>query len=308
MRIAFFGTPAFAARSLAALLDEGHDVAGVVTQPDRPHGRSRSTLVPPPVKTLAISRHIPVLQPERPAGDVFMTSLRRLDAELGVVVAYGHILRTDVLTATPAGMINVHASLLPQLRGAAPIQWAIANGEQETGVTIMQVEAGLDSGPMLHRLSTPIEPDDTAGTLTERLAELGAVALVEALALIAAGAMRPEPQDHSAATFAPKIGRETARIDWTEDARVIARRIRAFDPAPGAWTTLDGTDIKMYGARPVARATGEPGTVVGIDGGLCVAAGTGMVQICEAQPAGRTRVSTDEWIRGRGIALGARFT
>ncbi|MBA2626549.1 MAG: methionyl-tRNA formyltransferase [Gemmatimonadales bacterium] len=307
MRLVFFGTPTFAARSLSALLDEGHDVAGVVTQPDRPHGRSRSTLVPPPVKALAVAKGIPVLQPERPVGDVFLASLRRLDATLGVVVAYGHILRPEVLAAPPAGMINVHASLLPRLRGAAPIQWAIANGDSETGVTVMQMEAGLDSGPMLHRLSTPIEPDDTAATLAERLADLGGTALVEALALFAAGAIRPEPQDHSRATFAPKITRESARVDWSADARVVARRIRAFDPAPGAWSTLDGADVKLFGARPVPLVTREPGSVLREENRVCVAAGVGAVELCEVQSAGRRRAPVEEWLRGRSTVAGARF-
>ena len=307
MRIVFFGTPGFAARSLSALLREGHDVAGVVTQPDRPHGRSRSTLVPPPVKLLAESAGLPVLQPERPAGDVFLASLRRLEPTLGVVVAYGHILRAEVLAVPQSGMINVHASLLPRLRGAAPIPWAIANGESETGVSIMQVEAGLDSGPVLHRMRTPIHIDDTAGTLTERLADLGATALLETLPCLAAGAVRPEPQDHTLATFAPKIDRATARIDWENDAGTVARQIRAFDPAPGAWTTLDGLELKLFGARAVDDDGGEAGTVLLADGGLRVAAGRGAVEIAEAQPAGRRRIGVREWAHGRGVAAGARF-
>ena len=308
MRIVFFGTPGFAARSLSALLREGHDVVGVVTQPDRPHGRSRSTLVPPPVKLLAESAGLPVLQPERPAGDVFLTSLRRLEPTLGVVVAYGHILRTEVLSVPTSGMINVHASLLPRLRGAAPIPWAIANGDFETGVSIMQMEAGLDSGPVLHRIRTPIDIDDTAGTLTERLADLGATALLETLPCLAAGAVRPEPQDHSLATFAPKIDRATARIDWENDAGTVARQIRAFDPAPGAWTTLDGLELKLFGARAVDDDGGEAGTVLLADGGLRVAAGRGAVEILEAQPAGRRRIGVKEWLHGRSVTVGGRFT
>ena len=307
MRIVFFGTPGFAARALSALLREGHDVAGVVTQPDRPHGRSRSTLVPPPVKLLAESAGLPVLQPERPAGDVFLASLRRLEPTLGVVVAYGHILRPEVLAVPESGMINVHASLLPRLRGAAPIPWAIANGDPETGVSIMQMEAGLDSGPVLHRMRTPIDIDDTAGTLTERLADLGATALLETLPCLAAGAIRLEPQDHALATFAPKIDRATARIDWENDAGTVARQIRAFDPAPGAWTTLDGLELKLFGARAVDDDGGEAGTVLLADGGLRVAAGRGAVEISEAQPAGRRRIGVREWVHGRGVATSARF-
>src|ERR687896_1677245 len=172
MRIVFFGTPDFAVASLQALVQGRFSVTGVVTQPDKPQGRSRSELIPPPVKVTARSAGIPVLQPVRPVGDVFTTSLRRLEPDLGVVVAYGHILRPEILSIPPRGMINVHASLLPRYRGAAPVQHAILNGERETGISIMQMEEGLDSRPVLHRVATPIEPDETAWTLGTRLAEL----------------------------------------------------------------------------------------------------------------------------------------
>src|SRR5918993_2149516 len=196
MRIVFFGTPAFAVPSLQALLQDRFAVAGVVTQPDKPQGRSRSELIAPPVKIAALAAGIPVLQPIRPVGDVFTASLRRLEPDLGVVVAYGHILKPEVLSLPPNGMINVHASLLPRHRGAAPIQQAILEGDPQTGITIMQMEEGLDSGPMLHRVTTPIEPDETAGALAQRLAALGATALVEALSLLSRGLMRPQAQDH----------------------------------------------------------------------------------------------------------------
>src|SRR5678815_4590176 len=197
MRVVFFGTPAFAVPTLEALLAAGHDVAGVVTQPDRPQGRSRSQLVPPPVKTAACAAGLTVLQPEKPVGDLFVATLRGLGAELGVVVAYGHILRSHVLAIPERGMINVHASLLPALRGAAPIQWAIRNGDVETGVTIMQMEAGLDSGPMYLQRRTRIHDDDTSATLAERLSRIGADALVETLALLGQGVLQPTPQEHA---------------------------------------------------------------------------------------------------------------
>src|SRR5688500_19953077 len=181
MRIVFFGTPTFAVPSLEALLHGRFTIAGVVTQPDKPHGRSRSQLIAPPIKIVAARAGIPVLQPVRPVGDVFTTSLRRLEPDLGIVVAYGHILRPEVLSLPPRGLINVHASLLPRYRGAAPIQHAILRGETETGVSIMQMEAGLDSGPVLHRVATSIEIGETAGALSVRLAELGAAGLIEAL-------------------------------------------------------------------------------------------------------------------------------
>jgi methionyl-tRNA formyltransferase len=306
MRIVFFGTPEFAVPSLCALLREGHQIVGVVTQPDRPHGRSRSRLVPPPVKREAIANDIPVLQPERPAGDLFTTALRKLDAELGVVVAYGHILRPAILETPSRGMINVHASLLPRFRGAAPIQYAILAGDCVTGITIMQMEAGLDTGPVLHRAEMPIREDDTAGTLGERLAALGAETLADAVSLLAADAVRPVPQDDATASYAPKIDRAVARIAWEESADRVARRIRSVDPAPGAWTRAHEQEVKLFGARP-APGTGEPGTVLAAGDTLLVAAGDGAVEIREVQPAGRKRVPARAWVNGRGVAVGARL-
>jgi len=305
MRIVFFGTPAFAVPSLDALVADGHQVALVVTQPDRPRGRSRSTLLPPPVKERALALGIPVIQPERPRGEEFLAALRAAAPELGVVVAYGHILKPEVLAVPPLGMINVHASLLPRLRGAAPINWAILEGEAETGVTIMQMEAGLDSGPMLRRIATPIGPDETAGALTERLARLGAEALGGVVADLAAGRASPEPQDHARASFAPKVDRELARIDWTEPASRTANRIRAFDPAPGAWTSLGDTDLKCFSPRLHGEAIGAPGSVMEAGPSLVVATGSGALQIGEVQPAGKSRMAAQAWLRGRPIAVGA---
>ena len=306
MRIVFFGTPEFAVASLRALQRERFTVAGVVTQPDKPQGRSRSTLVPPPVKTAALEAGLPVLQPARPVGDLFLASLKRLEPDLGVVIAYGHILRREVLDTPPRGMINVHASLLPRFRGAAPIQHALLAGDRETGISIMRMEEGLDSGPVLHRLATPIRDGETAGTLTARLAELGANALVEALSLLTAGSVKPQPQDESRATYAPKISRESARLDWSRDASLLERQVRAFDPVPGAWTTLDGAPVKLFGALP-AVGSGEPGVVLAASDRLVIAAGSGAIAVREAQPAGRNRITVEEWVRGRGIAAGGRL-
>jgi methionyl-tRNA formyltransferase len=307
MRIVFFGTPVFAVASLQSLLHDRFTVAGVVTQPDKPQGRSRSELIPPPVKIAALAAGIPVLQPVRPMGDVFAASLRRLEPDLGVVVAYGHILRPDILSVPPRGMINVHASLLPRLRGAAPIQHAILAGDRETGISIMQMEEGLDSGPVLHRVVTPIGPDETAGALAGRLADLGAAALVEAISLCSSGLARPEPQDHANATYAPKLDREQARLVWQRDAAALVRQIRAFDPAPGAWTDLNGSTLKLFGAK-VAPGSGGPGTVLETGGRLVVAAGSGAVAVSEVQPAGKTRIPVEAWLRGRGVAVGQRLT
>jgi len=308
MRIVFFGTPAFAASSLTALLEAGQHVTGVVSQPDRPQGRSRSNLVPPPVKLVAEEAGLPLLQPERPSGDVFLAALRRFDADLGVVVAYGHLLRPDVLAVPRLGMVNVHASLLPLLRGAAPIAWAIVQGERETGISIMQMEQGLDSGPVYLRVATPIGPAETGGELTTRLAALGAHALLEVLARMeGGGSVHAEPQKHDAATVAPKLTRETARLDWAAPAEEIARRIRAFDPVPGAWTTLGGNTVKLFGARGAA-GSGVPGAVLQAGEELLVAAGDERaVAISEVQPAGKRRIPAGDWVRGRGVAVGQRL-
>jgi methionyl-tRNA formyltransferase len=308
MRIVFFGTPEFAVASLRALFRARLTLAGVVTQPDKPQGRSRSTLVPPAVKAAAQEMGLPVLQPARPVGDLFLASLRRLEPDLGVVVAYGHILRPEVLDTPARGMINVHASLLPRFRGAAPIQHAILAGDRETGVSIMRMEAGLDSGPVLHRVSTPIADGETAGSLTDRLAVLGATALVETLSLFSAGGgvPLPQPQDPAGATYAPKITREMARLEWTREAASLERQVRAFDPTPGAWTSLDGAPVKLFGGMP-AVGGGEPGRVLAASDRLVVAGGTGAIAVREVQPAGRNRLTVEEWVRGRGVAAGSRF-
>jgi len=306
MRIVFFGTPEFAVPSLRALLRERYQVAGVVTQPDKPQGRSRTTLVAPPVKVEALDAGIPVLQPARPLGDVFLAGLRRLEADLGVVVAYGHLLRPAVLSLPSLGMINVHASLLPRWRGAAPIQHAILAGDRQTGISIMRMEAGLDSGPVLHRIATPVGQEESAGALAARLAELGAAALVDALSLIAAGVAQPEPQDATGVTFAPKIDRESARLDWHRDAGTLARQVRAFDPAPGAWTTHGDTPLKLFGAAPTSER-GEPGCVLAAGERLVIGCGDGALAVREAQPAGRMRLAVGDWVRGRGIAVGAQL-
>ena len=307
MRVVFMGSPDFAVPCLEALLARPDvDVRLVVTQPDKPQGRSRSTLVPPPVKVAALEAGIQVLQPARPVGDLFLASLRRLEADLGVVVAYGHILRREVLDAPTLGMINVHASLLPRFRGAAPIQHAILAGDRETGISIMRMEEGLDSGPVLLRLSTPMADGETAGTLTTLLASLGAAALVEALSHLSAGTATAQPQDSATATYAPKISRESARLDWSRDAAALERQVRAFDPVPGAWASLGGVPVKLFGGMP-AVGGGEPGSVLAASDRLVIAAGSGAIAVSEVQPAGRNRLTVEEWVRGRGITAGSRF-
>ena len=306
MRIVFFGTPLFAVASLEALLRDRFTVSGVVTQPDKPQGRSRSELIAPPVKIVAQAAGLPVLQPVRPVGDVFATSLRRLEPDLGVVVAYGHILRPEILAIPSKGMINVHASLLPRHRGAAPIQHAILQGDRETGISIMQMEEGLDSGPVLHRLTTSIGADETAGELSERLAQVGAAALVEALSLLSGGLARPQPQDHSGATYAPKLDRDMARIAWQQEAAQVARHVRAFDPAPGAWTTLEGSPLKLFEGRE-ADGSGRPGEVLAQGERLVIAAGRGAIEVGAVQPAGKPRMPAGAWARGRSISAGQQL-
>lgn len=307
MRIVFFGTPAFAVPSLEALLAERAQVVGVVTQPDKPHGRSRSTLVAPPVKEVALRHQLPVLQPSRPSGDVFLAALRHWQPELGVVVAYGHILRSDVLGLPTRGMVNVHASLLPRLRGAAPVTWAIIGGDTETGVTIQQMDAGMDTGPILHQSATAILPDETGGALLGRLAVLGAESLVEALALMRLGLLRPRPQDPTLATYAPKYDRTATRVRWVNDADAVSRHIRAFDPVPGAWTTLGGQELKLFGARPAA-GTGTAGEVLELTPTLRIAAGRDAVEIAEVQPAGKPRMAAGAWGRGHLTVAGQVVT
>ncbi len=307
MRVVFFGTPDFAVPSLLALIGEGFDVVAAVTQPDKPQGRSRSTLVAPPVKVAAQAEDVAVLQPARPTGAEFYRTIRDLAPEVGVVVAYGHILKPDLLAIPPRGMVNVHPSLLPELRGAAPVEWAILNGLEKTGVTIMQMGEGLDSGPVLHQIPHRIPNDVTGGELSEHLAEMGAQALVEALQLLEANMLKPVAQKDANATYAPKLTREVARISWHEPANAVARKILALDPRPGAWAELDGNEVKLF--RPqLADATGHPGEVLTTDGRLLIAAGARAVTVQEVQPAGKPRMAAAEWVRGRGVAVGQRFT
>ena len=307
MRILFWGTPEFAVPALRSLCEEGHDLVGVVTQPDRPAGRGRGVAASP-VKQAAGEMGVPILQPERARGDEFLAQVAELRPDLSVVVAYGQILKPGVLAAPRLGSINIHASLLPELRGAAPIQWAVVRGLQETGVTIMRMEAGLDSGPMILRVEEPILPDDSAAELAERLSGLGAEALVEALAMIENDAAPETTQDHSRATYAPKIERETARIDWSLPAAQVALWMRGMDDVPGAWSPLgDRGTVKLFRPR-VIDTLGVPGEVLAVDGeGVLVACGIGAVLVREVQPPGKRRMAAGEWVRGRGVAVGDRF-
>ena len=306
MRVLFWGTPEFSTPPLRALLGEGFDVVGVVTQPDKPVGRSRSTLNAPVVKRIAVEERIPVLQPARPRGEEFLGELRALAPDVSVVVAYGHILPKPVLDLPALGSLNIHASLLPALRGAAPIQAAILEGLRETGVTVMRMVPALDAGPMLLQRETPILDDETFGELQLRLSELGAAAIVEALTLLELGEVSEEEQDESRSSYAPKIDRAASRIDWTASAPAVSRRIRAFDPKPGALTTHRGADVKLFGARlaPGIRSV-RPGTVTEVTAdGMIVDCGEGAIRIAAVQPAGKKRMEATAWLRGRGVQIG----
>ncbi len=311
MRVLFWGTPDFAVPPLRALLGEGYDVVGAVTGVDKPRGRSRSRLDPSPVKALALAEGLPVLQPEKPRGDALLAEVAALAPDLSVVVAYGHILPKAVIDLPPLGTLNIHASLLPAFRGADPIRAALLHGLATTGVSIMRMVPALDAGPVLHTLDTPIADDETYGELRERLAELGAQALVEALTLIEVGAAREVPQDDARATYAPKAERADARLDWTRPAEDVARAVRAYDPRPGAYGVLRGSDVKLFGARPVPveeRPAVAPGEVIAFgDDGLVVRCGEDAVRVTHVQPAGRARLTAAEWVRGRGVELGDLF-
>lgn len=316
MRVLFWGTPDFAVPPLRALLGEGYDVAGVVTGVDKPRGRSRSRLDPSPVKALAAREGLPVLQPEKPRGDAFLDAVRALEPDLSVVVAYGHILPKAAIDLPPLGTLNIHASLLPAWRGADPIRAALLAGAAATGVSIMRMVPALDAGPVLHTHETPIADDETYGELWARLAELGAVALVEALALLEVGAAREAPQDDAHATYAPKTTRADARLDWTRPAEDVARAVRAYDPRPGAWGVLrsaggDAVEVKLFGARAVPeeeRPGAAPGDVVALGAdGVVVKCGEDAVRVTHVQPAGRPRITAAEWVNGRGVELGATF-
>jgi methionyl-tRNA formyltransferase len=306
LRIVFMGTPEFAVPSLLALIEAGHDLAAVVTQPDKPVGRKR-VLTPPPVKLAALRHEIPVLQPPSARRKSFLAQIRELEPEAVLYAAYGKILPQAFLDIPPHGCLNVHASLLPKYRGAAPIQWAIMNGEARTGISIMKADAGLDTGPVLLRTEEPIFDDDTSETLTERLARLGANLLVEAARLVEAGEARYEAQDDSAATFAPLITGEVAALDWNQPAEALRNRIRGLNPKPGAVAVLRGKEIKIWSAS-VADESGEPGAILKTTSeGPVVAGSVGALLLTEAQPSGSRRMTGGEFARGHRLTAGERF-
>ncbi len=303
MRVVFMGSPDFAVPCLRALVQE-HEVVLVVSQPDKPAGRG-GQLTAPAVKVAALELGLPVIQPKSARTGELEAALRSSGAELAVVVAYGKILPKGVLEALPRGCINVHGSLLPKYRGAAPIQWAVIDGETETGVCIMQLDEGMDTGPVLLERRLPIGLEETAGELFERLSPLGATALREALDGMAAGTLVPLPQEHARATHAAMLTKADGAIDFTQPAARVAARIRGVDPWPGAQVTLRGQTIKLFRAQAAAGEGGAPGTVMSIDGaGARVATGDSVVVIRDVQAPGRKRMSAQQFAAGRGIAVG----
>jgi methionyl-tRNA formyltransferase len=304
LRIVFFGTPEFAIPSLRALLAGADEVVGVVCQPDRPAGRGQRLAVPP-VKQLAQQSRVPLLQPDKLRAPEFQDALRAWAPDLIVVAAYGKILPKNILDLPAHGCINVHASLLPRYRGAAPIQWAIVRGETVTGVTIMQMSDRMDAGDILLQRETPIGDHETYGELQARLADLGARALTDALAQLHTGALTRRVQDESQVTLAPMIKKDDGRLDWTQPAAALARMVRAFNPWPSAFTTVGGKLLKIHRAHAVAAAPAAmPGTVTATGDGIAVSTGDGMLVLDDVQLEGRKRMGAAEFARGGGVKVG----
>jgi methionyl-tRNA formyltransferase len=309
VRTIFFGSPEFAVPCLEAVHDIS-EVAVVVSQPDRPAGRGLA-MRPPAVKKRALELGLEVWQPTKVRTAEFAGRLRALRADVAVVVAYGRIVPRAVLDAPTAGCVNVHASLLPRWRGAAPIQWSIVHGDEETGVTLMQMDEGMDTGPILATASTPIGPDDDAATLSERLSEMGAELLREQLPRYVAGDLTPQPQEEGAATTAPLLKKDHGRIDWNKSARAVQNQIRGMNPWPGAHTVLAERRIKVHRAlaSTLDPEGAAPGQVIALDReGILVACAEGTLEIQELQESGRKRVDARSFASGRGVSVGDRFS
>lgn len=303
-RIVFMGTPPFAVKSLEACLTLG-EVVAVVTQPDKPKGRGQEVQFSA-VKEFALAQRLPVLQPVKLRGTDFAEQLRALNADVAVVTAYGKILPKDVLDAPKHGCVNVHASLLPRFRGAAPIQWAIASGDAKTGVCLMRMDEGMDTGPVIDRAELPIGPTDTSATLHDALATLGGEVLRRALPRYLAGELTPVPQPAEGVVMAPMIKKEDGALDWSKPAIVLERRLRAFTPWPGAFTKLDGALFKVHAAT-VSEGRGEPGTVLSASpAGIEVACGEGSLVLTSVQLEGKRAMTAQEFLAGKKLAPGTR--
>jgi methionyl-tRNA formyltransferase len=296
MRLVFIGTGEIGVPTLQALLKSEHEVVGIVTQPDKPVGRAQ-LIESPPIKKAVAATNMPVLQPPRIKERQAIEEIRVLRPDVIVVVAYGQILPRDVLGIPKIACLNLHASLLPRWRGAAPIQAAIAAGDRETGITVMYMDEGLDTGDILLRRTIDIVPAETGGSLHNRLAEVAPEALLESLELLAKGSAPRIPQDNALASYAPKLKREDGKIDWSEPAEVIERKIRAFDPWPGAFMKLDGRNLKVFSAI-IVSLRGKPGEILRREKEFVVAAGEGAVSLGEVQLEGKRRMTAAEFLRG----------
>ncbi len=305
LRIIFMGTPDFAVASLSALLQGPDQVVAVVTQPDRPKGRGKK-LAPPPVKVLAEDRGIPLLQPVKIRTEAYRDELLAFAPDLVVVAAYGRILPPALLSLAPMGCINVHGSLLPRHRGAAPIQWAVINGDTEVGVSIIQMDEGMDTGDILLTTAIPTDADETAGSLFFKLAELGSKTLIEAIVRLKAGDLAATPQDHSLATAAPMLKKEDGAIDWTLPADQLHCRIRGLDPWPAASCRIDGQHFKLFSPEVIHKdSPAAPGTLVMAQrNGLLIATGHNMLLIREIQPEGKKRMPASAFLCGHSLQPG----
>jgi methionyl-tRNA formyltransferase len=308
MRIVFMGTPEFAVPSLEALLKSDDQVVGIVTQPDRPKGRGQ-VLTPPPVKLIAQREDIPFLQPVKIKVPEFRAALAAWRPDLIAVTAYGRILHSPILTLPPMGCVNVHGSLLPKYRGAAPVQWAVINGEAETGITTMMMDEGMDTGAMLLQASLPIFPEDTAGSLAPRLAALGGKLLVETIARLKAGTITPQPQNHALATLAPPLKKEDGVIDWTTSANNIANRARGLSPWPGAYTYIGSERWMVWSAtQSPGKPDVVPGTIIEVTKqSIQVATGDGVLALKEIQPSNSKRLTVAQYLAGHRVSAGQRF-
>jgi methionyl-tRNA formyltransferase len=306
MRIVFMGTPEFSVPSLQALLRSGHSVVGVVTQPDRPKGRGQE-LAASPIKQVALEHRIPTLQPLKMKDPAFLEALSAWKPDLIAVTAFGRILPKVILDLPPKGCINVHASLLPKYRGAGPIQWALIKGEYETGITTMLMDEGMDTGALLLREKVSIEPDDTAGTLSARLAEIGGQLLITTLEQLEKGALVPAPQDHGRATMAPLLKKEDGLLDWTQSAAELANRVRGLTPWPGAYTFAGEERWGIWRAAAMEQSAGSaaPGTVHRTTkDAILVATGRGLLAITELQPANSRKMTAAQYLAGHPITPG----
>ena len=302
MKIVYMGTPPFAVPPLQSLISAGHEVVGVVTRIDRPAGRGK-VLTPPPVKVAAGQSGVPVFQPKRVREPESIAQIRAMGPDVIVVAAYGQILPGEILALPKYGCVNIHASLLPAYRGAAPINWAIINGETRTGITIMQMDEGMDTGAVLAQESIPIDPRDTTGTLAEKLSQIGSWLVVDSLSRIEAGEISPVPQDPAKATYAPLLKKEDGLIDWEAAAAEIHNRVRGLSPWPGAFSFLDGAMVKVLETE-VAEGSGDPGTLT-LQGKDSLTVGTGkeLLRIVSMQPEGKKPMTAAEFLRGhRGVA------